>query len=115
MEGPTVNFAIHAPIAAAEMDTLCRYLSTLLERTGAAVAVCDVHAVQADAVAVDALARLQLAARRRGARLELTRASEELLGLIGFVGLAAVLPTSTPRGGTASRTAGTTDRSTERT
>ena len=40
---------------------------------------------------VDALARLQLAARRLGFELRLCSASPELLELVDFAGLAAVL------------------------
>jgi hypothetical protein len=53
---------------------------------------CDVHGVVVDAATVDALARLQLAARRRGCLLELRNASPELLDLLEFVGLADVVP-----------------------
>ena len=60
--------------------------------TGADVAVCDVAGVAADAVTVDALARLQLAARRHGCRIQLEHASAELRDLIAFMGLEDVLP-----------------------
>jgi hypothetical protein len=43
-------------------------------------------------VTVDALARLQLAARRRGCQIRLRYASAELLDLVAFMGLADVLP-----------------------
>jgi hypothetical protein len=52
---------------------------------------CDVGALPADAVALDALARLQLAARRVGLELELCNASRELCCLITFTGLEEVL------------------------
>jgi hypothetical protein len=52
---------------------------------------CDVTGVPADAVAVDALARVALALRRGGARLELCGASEALCALVTFMGLAEVL------------------------
>jgi hypothetical protein len=52
---------------------------------------CDVGALPADAVALDALARLQLAARRAGLELELCNASRELCCLITFTGLEEVL------------------------
>jgi hypothetical protein len=45
----------------------------------------------ADLGTVDALARLQLAARRSGLVLRLTRVPEELRELITFVGLAEAL------------------------
>ena len=43
------------------------------------------------AATIDEIARLQLAARRRGCKLELANANAYLLELIGFVGLAEVL------------------------
>ena len=59
---------------------------------GADVAVCDVTGVAADAVTVDALARLQLAARRHSCRIQLQHASADLRALIAFMGLEDVLP-----------------------
>ncbi len=53
--------------------------------------MCDVDGVAADAVTVDALARLQLAARRHGCRVELRHASDELRNLVAFMGLQDVL------------------------
>jgi hypothetical protein len=53
--------------------------------------VCDVSGVACSALTVDALARLQLATRRRGGRLRIRQASAELLGLIAFMGLSEVL------------------------
>jgi len=79
----TVDFAVAVPIA-----RVCE----LLERTGADVAFCDVDGVAADAVTVEALARLQLAARRHGCRVRLRNASAELLDLVAFIGLRDVLP-----------------------
>jgi len=43
-------------------------------------------------VAVDALARLQLAARRRGCQVRLRRAPNELRELLAFMGLRDILP-----------------------
>jgi hypothetical protein len=53
--------------------------------------VCDVHALAPDAAALDALARLQLAAGRVGLEVRLRHASTELCCLIDFVGLGEVL------------------------
>jgi hypothetical protein len=53
--------------------------------------VCDVRALAPDAVAVDALARLQLIAKREGLDLRLSHASCELQALLAFVGLSDVL------------------------
>jgi hypothetical protein len=58
--------------------------------------VCDVGGIGADAVAVEALARLQLLARRRGCRTRLHDASEELLALRDFMGLREILPADQP-------------------
>ena len=52
--------------------------------------MCDVRGVPADAVTVDALGRLQLAAQRYGCRVELAHASAELIDLVAFMGLADV-------------------------
>lgn len=52
---------------------------------------CDVRCLEATAVTVDALARLQLAALRAGCRICLRNASPDLLQLIVFIGLADVL------------------------
>jgi ABC-type transporter Mla MlaB component len=60
--------------------------------TDAAVALCDVSGVEPDAVTVDALARLQLAARRYGCQVRLRNGSRELLELVDFMGLTDVLP-----------------------
>jgi hypothetical protein len=57
--------------------------------------VCDVGALAPDAAAIEALARLQLAARRRGLEIRLRHASSELLGLLAFVGLSEVLRVET--------------------
>ena len=59
--------------------------------TSMAVLVCDLTGVQATAATVDALARLAVALKRQGARLQLRHASSELVELIGFMGLAEVL------------------------
>jgi hypothetical protein len=53
--------------------------------------VCDVQPVVPDGRALDALARLQLNARRLGLELLLRNASNELLELIAFAGLDEVL------------------------
>ena len=53
--------------------------------------VCDVGALPPDAAAVEALARLQLAACRVGLEIRLSRASSELLDLLVFCGLEDVL------------------------
>ncbi|HEX9597820.1 MAG TPA: hypothetical protein VF963_00425 [Gaiellaceae bacterium] len=86
-----VVFAIDGPIARTDLPRLCEEACALIERTGADVALCDVSKVDPDAVSADALARLQLAARRRGGQARLRGASNELLDLLAFMGLLEVL------------------------
>jgi ABC-type transporter Mla MlaB component len=89
----SISFAITGPITRADLPGLCARVCSLLERNEVGVAVCDVSGVgHPDAVTVDALARLQLAAQRRGCQVRLRNASDELLGLVAFIGLRDVLP-----------------------
>lgn len=88
----SITFAIEGPIARADLPGLCDRVCALLEQSGAGVALCDVRGVDVDAVTVDALARLQLAARRHGCQVQLRRASSDLLELVAFMGLRDVLP-----------------------
>ena len=88
----TIAFAIEGPIERSDLPGLCDRVCALLDRSGAGVALCDVTGVEPDAVTVDALARLQLAARRKGCQVRLRHASDELLGLVTFMGLRDVLP-----------------------
>ena len=85
-------FAVRGPIEKADLPGLCERVSALVASSGANVALCDVRGVAADAVTVDGLARLQLAARRRRCQVRLRHASDELLQLVAFMGLADGLP-----------------------
>ena len=87
----TLAFAVHAPIARDDLPGLCNRVCALLHEHRPDVAWCDVRGVAADAVTVEALARLQLAAQRHRCRVVLQNASDELLALVSFMGLAAVL------------------------
>jgi uncharacterized protein len=88
----TTAFAIEGPIARADLPGLCRRVCTLLENSRARTAICDVSGVGVDAVTIDALARLQLAARRHNCRVRLCNACAELMALVDFMGLTDVLP-----------------------
>jgi len=83
----TITFAIRGPLAREDLPALYSRVCILLETSGASVAVCEVSGVAADAVSVDALARMQLAARRHRCRVELRHASDQLRELIAFMGL----------------------------
>jgi ABC-type transporter Mla MlaB component len=88
----TIGFAVRGPIAPADLPGLCERVCALLQENTSEVVLCDVHGVEPDAVTVDALARLQLGARRSGCRVRLCRASPELRELVAFMGLEDVLP-----------------------
>jgi ABC-type transporter Mla MlaB component len=88
----TIAFAIEGPIARDDLPGLCDRVCALLQESRAGLALCDVRGVGVDAVTVDALCRLQLAARRHGCQVRLRNASRELLELVAFMGLEDVLP-----------------------
>ena len=91
VSGPhTVVFAIRGPITRSDLPGLCDRVCAMLAASGADVALCDVCEIAPDAVTVDALLRLELAARRHGCRVRLCHASEELLALVDFMGLSHV-------------------------
>jgi ABC-type transporter Mla MlaB component len=87
----TVDFIIRGPIARDDLPGLCDRVCTLLSRNRAGVILCDVRGVEPDAVTVDALCRLQLAAREYACQVRLRHASDELRALIAFMGLTGVL------------------------
>ena len=91
-ESRTVTFAIWGPIRRDDLPGLCSRVCTLLERSDADLALCDVAGIAPDAVTVDALARLQLGARRQGCTVRLRNATTELRALVAFMGLTDVLP-----------------------
>ena len=86
-----VSVRISVPLERAALPALFERTCALLEANEASILRCEVAGVGADAVAIDALARLALVARRRGCGVRLCGASEELLALVAFMGLADVL------------------------
>jgi ABC-type transporter Mla MlaB component len=87
----TIAFAIRGPITRADLPGLSDRVCDLLRQTHGCVAFCDVSGLGADAVTIDALARVALAARRNGCQVRLGRASAELRELLAFMGLEDVL------------------------
>jgi mannose-6-phosphate isomerase-like protein (cupin superfamily)/ABC-type transporter Mla MlaB component len=85
-----VAFAIRGPIALADLQGLCDRVCAIIGDVGKTVA-CDVTSANPDAVTVDALARLQLAASRRGCIVRLQNASKPLLDLVELMGLSNIL------------------------
>jgi ABC-type transporter Mla MlaB component len=88
----SIVFRIEGPITRADLRGLCDRVCGLLEQSDAGIAYCRVEGIEPDAVTVDALVRLQLAARRHGCQVRLRDASPELLELVAFMGLSDVLP-----------------------
>jgi STAS domain-containing protein len=85
-------FDVGGPIGSADIRVLCERVRAMLEASDADQLVCDVTTLTApDAVTVDALARLQLTARRLGRRITLRHACDELRGMLAFAGLNEVL------------------------
>jgi anti-anti-sigma regulatory factor len=83
---------IEDSISGADAPALCARAGALLQAGGGDLVVCDLAAVTAPGLgAIDALARLQLAARRGGWRLALRHVSAELGDLIALCGLEQVL------------------------
>jgi ABC-type transporter Mla MlaB component len=85
------TFSVRGPIARADLPGLCERICALLTAAPSKDATCDVAGVPADAVTVDALARLQVAARRTGCSIRLHNASPELRELVAFMGLSDVV------------------------
>jgi anti-anti-sigma regulatory factor len=63
-----------------------------MDRSAEDTVTVDAGGLRPDVVTVDALARLQLAAKRSGRGVRLTRVSPDLRELIELCGLAEVLP-----------------------
>jgi ABC-type transporter Mla MlaB component len=78
-------------ISPADMPALCERAHVLLNCSKETI-VCDVGGlVDPDAVAVEALARLQLAALRLGRHVRVVHAHEDLLELLDLMGLRDVV------------------------
>jgi anti-anti-sigma regulatory factor len=92
--GPrTIVLAIVGPIDRADVPALCERVRALLQGSDVDVVVCDVGAlIDPDAVVVDALAQLQLTARRLGRQVRLRHAGGELQDLLALMGLTEVVP-----------------------
>jgi ABC-type transporter Mla MlaB component len=105
----TVTLTIRNPLRRSDLPGLFQRTCALLDGSDIGIEVlrCELAGVAADGIAVDALARLALAARRRGCRVRLFEASEELHALVALVGLAGVLGgDATPAAAGEGRTAG---------
>ena len=93
---PTVAFSIRGPITRADLPGLCERVCALLGNGQPPVVHCHVSGIRPDAVVVEALARLQLAARRHGCAVLLVDASPVLLEVVDLMGLTHVLAAESP-------------------
>jgi ABC-type transporter Mla MlaB component len=92
-----VEVTIDAPIGPADVAGLWERVRARLAGGDAAVVVCDVAALtDPDAGTVEALCRLQLAARRSGRRIRLRRVGPRLRGLLDLMGLCEAVPGAAP-------------------
>jgi ABC-type transporter Mla MlaB component len=92
-ESDAVVLAIGGAIARSDIPGICEGVRVLLLDRDSDLVVCDlVELDQRDAVAVDALARLQLTARRLGCTIRLRHADREVRGLVVLMGLCDALP-----------------------
>ena len=88
-----IQLGMNGRIDRADIPGLCERARVMLVDDAADQLVCDVAAIVVpDAVTVDALARLQLTARRLGRRASVEHASAELRDLFAFMGLSDALP-----------------------
>jgi ABC-type transporter Mla MlaB component len=83
---------IDGPLSRDRIATLCSEARRLLTSGRVDVVVCDVGAlIEPDVMVIEALARLQLTARRAGGSIGLRRASGSLRDLLALVGLCDVV------------------------
>jgi anti-anti-sigma factor len=93
MESSVIIVVIDGPIDRAGIPALCAGVLRLIDDSPATRVLVDVTALEApDAATLDALARLRLAARRRGLDICLSRASPRLVELLALAGLQGILP-----------------------
>ena len=89
--GQTV-LVLDAPITGDDVPALCERVRRLLEESDVDAVVCDLAGVAgADLTAIEALARMQLTARRLGRGMCVRNASAALEDLMRLVGVAEVL------------------------
>ena len=96
----TVDFVVEGPITPADIPALCARARALMDSGDVGLVVCDARALgAADGVVVDAMARRQLAARRRGCRVALRHAAIDVLGLLALAGLSGIVPVAPEQDG----------------
>lgn len=86
-----VSVTVRGPLRRADLPGVYARVCRTLEAHAGGPVVCDVTSVASDAIAVEALCRLQLGARRHRCEVRLAGASDELVELVTYLGLADVL------------------------
>ena len=89
-----VSLAITGPIRRDDLEGLSLRVCGFFSRCMGSTVACDVSGVQADAVTVEALARLQWVAKKYACTVVLRDAEPELRRLVALMGLANVLVAS---------------------
>ena len=85
--------SVEGPITDAAVARLCDRLRAVLATSDVDVVTYDVRSIaRADATALEALARLQLTARRMGRSVRLCHVSSELHDLLHLAGLSETVP-----------------------
>lgn len=88
----TTVWTLGPAITRDDIPRLCEQLLLVLRDSAAAVVICDVGAVaHPDAVTIEAVARLQLTARRLGRHIRLHRVGGRLAELLSLTGLSDVV------------------------
>jgi len=88
----SATLAIRAPLRREDLPGLFARTCALLQLASPRLLSVELAQIEPDAVALDALARLALAARRHDCSVRLRGASPQLELLIEFAGLAGALP-----------------------
>src|SRR6478735_9453761 len=88
----TLAVHVHAPLRRDDLPGLFSRICALLCEHEPDLVLCDVGDCEADLVALSALTRLQLAARRHGCEVRLVGATGEMLALVAFLGFQRALP-----------------------
>jgi ABC-type transporter Mla MlaB component len=89
--GATVELRLSGPLTEDGVASTCELLRTRLGAGGVSRVVCHLDRVRSDLVAVDALARLVLTARRAGVSFDLRGHDPDLPALLRLVGLSGLL------------------------
>jgi ABC-type transporter Mla MlaB component len=84
---------IRGPVRPDAVAGLCAHVRALLQDPAVPLVTCDFSGVaRPDAVTLEAIARMQLTARRMGRSIRLSRSCPELRALLALAGLTDVVP-----------------------